>query len=127
MMRVIAILFLLNLGVTASFGQKVGGATPIREFIFKTKADSIVFAVLDSIWRNTAWSADKASQRLTDSLSNMRSELIKNSIGFRYYYSPRYVLWEELDSSARLNVTRLSLSNWNSEKLPEEILQCKNL
>jgi hypothetical protein len=36
-------------------------------------------------------------------------------------------LWEDLDSSARASVTRLSLSHWNSEKLPDEIFQCKNL
>ena len=128
-MRTPPICLFIFISAQALSQKAVVGSSPIQELIFRTKGDSIANAKLDGIFRQfiSNRASSPTSMEKADSLMKLRRELLNKSIGFRYVYRPRYTLWDTLAPSDREEVTRLTLFNWRSEKLPDEVAKCKNL
>lgn len=102
--------------------KNVAGATPIREFTFKTISDSIAFSKTDGLLRSGGLDI-----KSWDSLLNLRNELLKLSTGVRYLYKPRYPIWGELSPGQRAQIKNISFVNWSSEKLPDSLGLCPKL
>jgi len=96
--------------------------------IFKTASDSIQFHLIEKAFHE---SIDKMDAKAADSLSELlRKQYQTGTIGFRKVYHANWSFFS-YDSLAQIkdrsSITRLSIGKLKSNRVPADVLTCKNL